>query len=63
MAAESSLEEWEENEDSPGAADADESARRFLCVAAGELAAKNRSTAAIQVTRNAKTPNDKQTLL
>ena len=61
--AESSLEESEENEDSPGAADADVSARRFSCVAAGELAAKNRRTAAIQVARHAKNPNGKQTLL
>jgi hypothetical protein len=63
VAAESSLEESEEIEDSPRAADADASARRFLRVAAGELAAKKRRTAAIQVTRDAKTPNGKQTLL
>src|SRR5580692_1085277 len=47
----------------PASADADGPARRFFCVAAGELAAKDRKNAAIQVTRNAKTPNGKQTLL
>src|SRR6266436_2259139 len=52
-----------EGEDNNGeSADRDGPARRFFCVIAGELAARNRKNGASQVTRNAKTPNGKQTL-
>jgi hypothetical protein len=44
-------------------ADADEPARRFFCVAAGELDARRKKKAATQVRRNARTPNGKQTFL
>src|SRR5271154_125905 len=53
----------ESGENDPESADADDPARRFFCVAAGEPAAKDRKYTASQVTRNAKTPNGKQTLL
>jgi len=52
-----------DEDDGAESADADGPARRFFRVAAGELAAKHSNNAAIQVTRNAKTPNGKQTLL
>src|SRR5271167_3201679 len=55
--------ELEGGDNHPSSADADGPARRYFCVAAGELDAKDRKNAAIQVTRNAKTPNGKQTLL
>src|SRR5580692_4623009 len=55
--------EEEARDKDAGSADADGPARRFFCVVAGELAARDRKNAAIQVTRNAKTPNGKQTLL
>ena len=55
--------ESEDRDNDPESADADGPARRFFCVVAGELAAKDRKNTAIQVTRNAKTPNGKQTLL
>ena len=43
---------------------ADAPAKRFLCAKAGELdAANNNRNAASQMTRNAETPNGKQTLL
>jgi hypothetical protein len=44
-------------------ADADEPARRFFCVVAGELDARSKKKAATQVRRNARTPNGKQTFL
>ena len=46
-----------------GSADADGDAPGLFCVVAGELAARNKKKDASQVTRNAKTPNGKQTLL
>src|SRR5271155_883707 len=55
--------EPEDRVDNPESADADGPARRFFCVVAGELAAKDRKNTASQVTRDAKTPNGKQTLL
>jgi hypothetical protein len=44
-------------------ANADGPARRFFCVVAGELDAREKRNTAIPATRNAKTPNGKQTLL
>src|ERR1700720_3122605 len=63
VVTESAFGESEGEDKNPESADADGPARRFFCVVAGELAARNKKKDASQVTRNAKTPNGKQTLL
>jgi hypothetical protein len=53
----------EDGENDSVSAIADEPARRFFCVVAGELDARSKKKAATQVPRNARTPNGKQTFL
>src|SRR5208282_6849486 len=63
VVTDSALGESEGRDNHPESTDADGPARRFFCVVAGELDARDKKNAAIQATRNAKTPNGKQTLL